>query len=69
MATLKQLKSSARHSAEWRGHNIGKFITLDPYVSAEAVCRKCGKAVYVNSEPMPNEITISGEAVALGCDD
>jgi hypothetical protein len=32
-------------------------------------CKVCGKTVTINSHPMPNEIDIGGEAVALNCGD
>ena len=36
---------------------------------AEAKCISCRKEVTVTVKPLPNEISISGEAVALGCFD
>jgi hypothetical protein len=67
MPTMRQLKESAKDSAEWRGHKLTRFHALETY-SAEAVCKVCGKGVVVNTRPMPNGITIAGEAVALNCE-
>lgn len=32
-------------------------------------CRRCGATVTVEPEPMPNECSIMGSAVAVGCGD
>ena len=65
---IDRLKQEAKKACEWRGHRMGKWVA---YSSTTYGCRclTCEKAVVVNSRPMPNEIDIGGEAVALGCED
>jgi len=64
----RQLMDSAEESATWRGHSLTPFLGSGPHVW-NARCRSCGKGVWVNTLPAPNEIDICGEAVALGCKD
>lgn len=33
-----------------------------------SVCKICGKRVVIMPKPLPNEIDIGGEAVALNCE-
>lgn len=54
-------------SANWRGHDM---IETEAQKGILAVfeCRKCHKLGIVITKPMPNQIEISGRAVALNCD-
>ena len=66
MRTIERLKREAKEAATWRGHELGKFKRHEWRTShcATAEC-SCGAIVTVNSRPMPNEIDICGDAVAL----
>jgi hypothetical protein len=70
MTKEKRLKKEAMDAAKWRGHLFhGKWLVND-YVSYKnfiRICTLCGKQVYINTKPAPNEIDISGQAVAVGC--
>jgi len=66
MATLGQLQRSALVSCENRKHYMSHFTSLTDH-SAIATCFNCGMEVYVTAKPRPNEIDVSGEAVALNC--
>ena len=55
-----------------RGHVLNHTWTV--YISSYRLtayieCVKCGKGVQVNTNPLPNQIDIGGEAVAVGCID
>jgi hypothetical protein len=73
MATRERsLRSEARKSAEWQGHQLGRFtepVTAMGYtgktiLGAEARCVQCGATVSV----IPGfSYEIMGEAVAVGC--
>jgi len=67
MTHINRLKQEAAESCRFRGHNMGRFQT-DKY-GASATCNVCGAEVQVTPRPMPNEIEIGGEAVALNCKD
>ena len=66
MKTIQNLKREARESALFRGHSMTKWEKLSENLFVSQ-CRYCGKEVCVNSKPLPNEINIGGEAVALNC--
>ena len=66
---LSQLRTEADTSARFRGHIIdwvtpwhGEGRSLQ-----NGSCRGCGMEVQINSKPLPNQIDIGGEAVALNC--
>lgn len=63
MTRRDALKREARAVAAWRGHNLGRFENATDY-RAIAEC-DCGAYVQVNAKPMPNQIDIGGDAVAL----
>ena len=69
MATLRTLKSRAKETAVWRGHELSKFHT---FTSAERIavahCLHCPASVTVNVAPKPNEIDIGGDAMAINCE-
>ena len=66
-----KLRREARSACAFRGHDMAKFERLDPAssdrVRAVSTCRNCGMQVRVLTHPAPNEVDISGEAVALNC--
>lgn len=66
MKKIDRLKTEAKSSATWRGHNLTRFETLGN-TTANAVCKKCGMETFVDAKPAPNGIDISGQAVALNC--
>lgn len=65
------LKLESESAVKFRGHALNKwshsFNIKGNQIKADAHCKYCGMAVFVNSRPLPNEIDISGEAVALNC--
>ena len=64
---LDALRCEPYDSTTWRGHLIGPWTTGDRKLSTSA-CLHCGRTVTVNARPMPNEINIGGEAVAINCE-
>ena len=60
------LINQAVESCEWRGHKMGDFEPISPYV-AVSCCKQCNMQVAINTRPLPNEIDIGGEAVAVNC--
>jgi hypothetical protein len=63
---LANLKRQARISAHHRGHELGEWIDAD--ISAVAYCEHCQQWAYVDAQPAPNGIDISGPAVAVNCE-
>lgn len=61
-----ELFQEAKESCEFRNHVMGEWLTDSKTVS-HSNCLLCGKQVVVNEKPLPNDIEISGEAVALNC--
>lgn len=66
MRKITRLKRETLECCKFRGHAMSRFITDGPYI-ATACCFICDRTVTVNSRPLPNEIDIGGEAVALNC--
>ena len=69
MRLLDRLKKAARECSEWRGHDLGRF-NADPYwrnTKPTAECKKCDAGVTVCPKPMPNEIDMWGDSLALDC--
>ena len=71
---LRNLKNKAIEACESHGHVMQRFYR-GPYSIALGVkrtyhsqCLRCNKGVTVHLKPMPNEIDIGGEAVALNCE-
>ena len=69
MQTLSALRREAEESCSYRGHAMswnapwrGEHQSVQ---SAE--CRMCMRWVQVNTRPLPNEINIGGDALALDC--
>jgi len=69
MRKIELLKQEALKSCAHRNHEMRRF-QKHPWRKniSTSECRHCGMTVVVNSKPMPNEIDIMGEAVALHCD-
>ena len=63
---LETLMRKARTACEWRGHLMSRFARTEEHY-ATSTCERCNRNVLVCDKPMPNEIDIGGEAVALGC--
>ena len=69
---LVRLINEAKQSIQNRGHVIDDQWELYAHsyrLTAYIECVRCSKGVQVNTAPMPNQIDIGGEAVALGCKD
>lgn len=69
MKALNTLRAQAEMSAIWRGHSLRWLAPhhgeARSYQNGE--CVRCGASVTVNTHPMPNEIDVGGDAVAVGC--
>ena len=63
---LDLLCQQAMESMEYRQHKVFHFHEWPPN-SRVAWCVDCGMEVIVNACPMPHEIDIGGEALALDC--
>jgi len=75
----RKLKRDATESAARRGHVLRRFWKIEPTRSEEippfanrgewwrSECVHCWADVDVHTQPMPNEIDIGGEAIALNC--
>lgn len=67
---IRRLKESAIKSCVTRGHVMQKFRHrgLLAYTTVyKSICINCFMEVRINTDPNPNDIDISGEAVALNC--
>ena len=62
------LQKEAEESYNFRGHKKSRWVNQS-FHTATLTCPACGKYVQVESKPQPNEISIGGSAVALGCED
>jgi len=68
MTKMERLRKEALESCNSRGHTMKPFSRKYRNVWTSE-CKLCDKGVYVCGNPAPNEIDISGEAVALHCED
>lgn len=76
-AEKRRLSRSGMRSCRERGHEMGRVgwqhqqHTDKPrgygHWEGFTVCRLCGADLHLNTHPLPNEIDISGEGVALNC--
>ena len=64
---LVTLRRVARMVAKQRGHDLAPFKVHEHRAGTE--CRRCGATVAVTDQPAPNDIDISGSAVAVNCGD
>ncbi len=70
MTKINRLKQTARQAASQRGHSLCRFAKLTTGSGNQihiAHCGVCQADVSVKLHPLPNEIDIGGEAVALNC--
>ena len=65
MRKLERLKHEALESAQFRGHTMRRFSNFGHKAMTD--CIVCGAVVTVNARPLPNEIDIGGNAVAVHC--
>ena len=65
---MDELKQYALESCNFRGHEMGEWHDFS-YDQSSCECLNCNKGVWIIINPLPNEIDISGEAVALNCND
>lgn len=69
--SLNYLRKLAQATTSFRGHRMkwgSPFGKAGGPFSQFGRCKKCGKETLLTESPAPNEIDISGEAVALNCD-
>jgi len=64
---LSGLLKQAKETSEWRGHELMPFFVSQSRERANSECTRCGRGVSINVHPMPNEIDIGGEALAVHC--
>jgi len=66
---LETLKEEANQVALARGHALGdwEYFKRSKGRGANNKCMVCGREVQVLENPLPNEIDVGGEAVALNC--
>lgn len=69
LARGQELARQATRAAEFRGHRMGTWLwrTEGSTRNGHAECLDCRREAFVTTHPQPNEIDISGEAVALAC--
>ncbi len=67
MTSQIQLSKEAHAAARFRKHKMTRFKKTNNKNIRESECNICGYHMWINSNPMPNEIRISGKAVALNC--
>jgi 3-deoxy-D-manno-octulosonic-acid transferase len=68
MKRERRLKIEALASCRLREHSMGRFKQHNFFLNRHyAHCQKCNMQVEINRQPMPNQINIGGEAVALNC--
>ena len=67
MDNIEKLKKEAIEACNFRGHDMGDWEDSITENWSYSRCRNCSKQVTVETNPAPNSIDISGEAVAIGC--
>ena len=68
MKKVEQLKKDLLASCKFRGHKM-ESLGFTVQGGRGYKCKNCGKRAGYDTNPEPNGIDISGEAVALGCND
>lgn len=63
---LDTLMREANEAAAMRSHRMGPTVYYS-FTRATSQCEDCGMEACAITKPWPNEIKISGEAVALDC--
>lgn len=64
---LLGLKREAQITCELRGHSMGRWLNHENKMGAICQCLECDGYVQVLVKPMPNEIDIGGDMLALDC--
>jgi len=68
MRKIDKLKKEAIECAKFRGHSMTRFTRMHHKTKTSVSrCKKCSMTVYVQDYCLPNEIDISGQAIALTC--
>lgn len=75
MTKYNKLRLKALESCKFRGHIMSRFshhefVTAsgaEKWWVADARCHVCGAICCIDTNPLPNSITISGGAVAVHC--
>ena len=69
MRKVDQLKKDLLASCKFRGHKMESlgFVVSGGRIRGGYKCKNCGKWAGYDTNPEPNGIDISGEAVALNC--
>ena len=62
---ISTLRTYAREAAKFRGHVMSKFE--GGLHRQSSYCIFCNMHMYVVANPLPNDIFVSGEAIALCC--
>ena len=64
--SVLELMQETKEAVLARGHNVKNWLVLgnDCYALE---CADCKKTVMIKEHPLPNEIKVSGEAVAVNC--
>lgn len=69
MTNLQRLKAEARGAARFRGHTLTPWRPDSYWPTVQnAQCTCCGRGARIDTNPPPNGVDISGEAVALNCE-
>ena len=74
MRKIERLIKEAVEAATFRGHSLPKqWVKAEPgkpgpkQTAAWNQCERCGASVTVIVNPLPNQIDIGGNVVAVGC--
>jgi hypothetical protein len=62
---LEQLVLEAEEVCKFRGHELKEWTVKGTKAFTE--CKNCSMTVTCNSDPLPNQTDIVGEAVAIHC--
>lgn len=65
---LRRLKSEALEACRFRGHKMLPWLTSIGARYHKTQCETCKRFAFVCLRPLPNEVDIFGEAVALNCE-
>ena len=65
--SLNVLMKESRESTKYRQHKMSPWLDVTKEYIKYSACEHCGMEVWVNAKPLPNEIDVGGQAVALNC--
>lgn len=68
MTNVTKLVEEMYEATDFRGHNMKQQEKIGHYVTVYQ-CLDCNMRAVINIKPMPNEIHLSGQALALHCDE